>query len=218
MNKKMAGVALAAALVSPPAWADPTVITACQTISAPGSYVLANNLRLLTGPCLIIAASNVTIDLAGFNILTSRGAPISAGKNVAGIAVRNGSISADRETGVNFAGDGSIVEGLRIITSQAIGIIANGIVRGNTVVSDGTPGAVGIIATGAVTNNYVSGMDGAGISVGAGSTVIGNTATSNAIGIQADCPSNLTDNTAVGNGKNLVLNGDGCHNEDNVAP
>jgi parallel beta-helix repeat protein len=50
-------------------------------------------------------------------------------------------------------------------------------------------------------------------------TVIGNTATHNTeFGIVADCPSNLTDNTAVNNGTNLVLNGDGCHSEDNVAP
>jgi hypothetical protein len=49
--------------------------------------------------------------------------------------------------------------------------------------------------------------------------VIGNTATHNTeFGIVADCPSNLTDNTAVNNGTNLVLNGDGCHSEDNVAP
>jgi hypothetical protein len=84
---------------------------------------------------------------------------------------------------------------------RATGIVADGIVRGNT-----------------ATNNVE------GIHAGAGSTVIGNTATNDSgfgigIGILADCPSNLTDNTAVNNGgTNLVLNGDGCHNEDNVAP
>ena len=65
MNKKMAGVALAVALVSPPAWADPTVITACQTISQPGAYVLANDIGSGTvedADCLTITVSNVTIE------------------------------------------------------------------------------------------------------------------------------------------------------------
>jgi hypothetical protein len=59
-----------------------------------------------------------------------------------------------------------------------------------------------------------------GISARIGSTLIGNTANFNKeTGISVDCPSNLTDNTAVGNfGTNLVLNGDSCHDEDNVAP
>jgi hypothetical protein len=62
-----------------------------------------------------------------------------------------------------------------------------------------------------------------GISVGQGSTVIGNTATNNldlGPGISVDCPSNVTDNTAVNNGPNgnLVLNGNGCNNTNNVAP
>src|ERR1700752_3140687 len=49
----------------------PTEINQCQTISQPGSYQLVKN---LTGPvngnadCLVIAASFVTIDLAGFTM------------------------------------------------------------------------------------------------------------------------------------------------------
>jgi len=57
--------------------------------------------------------------------------------------------------------------------------------------------------------------------IGQGSTVIGNTALGNPgsfAGIRVSCPSNVTDNTAVGNVENLVLNGDGCNNTNNVAP
>ena len=61
--------------------------------------------------------------------------------------------------------------------------------------------------------------------IGEGSTVIGNTATQNGygseqgVGIFVECPSNVTDNTAVNNvGVNLVLNGTGCNNTNNVAP
>ena len=57
-----------------------------------------------------------------------------------------------------------------------------------------------------------------GIRAPGGSTLIGNTVLSNReTGISVDCPSNLTDNTATGNGRNLVLNppsGTGCHVED----
>ena len=78
--------------------------------------------------------------------------------------------------------------------------------------------ATGISATGTVTGNYAV-NNGTGIKIGQGSTVIGNTAINNTeFGIVADCPSNLTDNTAVNNATNLVLNGDSCHNEDNLAP
>ena len=196
------------------AQAEPTAITVCQAISQPGSYKLVNN---LTGPsvgvCLFIATDFVTIDLAGLTINGGPGATgILAGKS-AGIAVRNGSISGFF-SGVLLGGSGSIIEGLRVV-GFGDGIDAHGIVRGNTVLDVRD---TGIIATGTVTGNDVSNT-GVGFHIGQGSTVIGNTATDNAqIGIQADCPSNLTDNTAVNNGTNLVLNGDDCHNEDNVAP
>ena len=59
--------------------------------------------------------------------------------------------------------------------------------------------------------------------VGQGSTVIGNTVTDTndlpGIGLLVSCPSNVTNNTAVNNpGGNLVLNGNGCNNTNNVAP
>jgi hypothetical protein len=69
---------------------------------------------------------------------------------------------------------------------------------------------------GVVSGNNVTGGSGTGITIEG--TAIGNTVTGYGVGIAATCPSNLTDNTAVNNGTNLVLNGAGCHNEDNVAP
>jgi hypothetical protein len=195
MNKTIAGVTLAAALASLPVWAGPTEITQCQTISQPGSYVLANDIGSgQQSNCLVIAASSVTIDLAGFEIFGSRGTnAIVAGENT-GIAVRNGSISVEDGQAIAL-GDGSIVEGLRITASRSFFpvISAKGIVRGNTVLgtAPGFPGGPGISATGVITNNYVSGVVGDGIAVGAGSTVIGNTSVNNMeAGIRADCPAN----------------------------
>jgi len=211
----------------------PTEIEKCGTIDKPGSYKLVNDIAPTpstspNGDCLVITASFVTIDLAGFTIsggFSTAGIIAESSGQLHGIAVRNGSIS---NGGVELgAADGSIVEGLRV-SGGFFGVSAKGIVRGNTVVGIAQPhglGGIGISATGTVTGNYVTGSTN-GIRVGQGSTVIGNTATDNrgnpaaaGIGIEADCPSNLTDNTAVNNnGANLVRNGHGCNNTNNVAP
>ena len=139
----------------------PREIEKCRTIDRPGSYKLVNDLNFTgtTGTCLTITASSVTIDLAGFTI-SGPGIPpglgatgttaIAAGTETTGIVVRNGSISGFF-IGV-VLGDGSIVEGLRVIGVGCrclLGIGAKGIVRGNTVIGiAGTPGeGIGISAT-----------------------------------------------------------------------
>jgi hypothetical protein len=209
----------------------PREIEKCKTISKPGSYRLVNDLTFTgtTGTCLTIAASSVTIDLAGFTIsgpnqpfppnLTTA---IGAGNDTTGIAVRNGSI-AGFSVGVDLGGDGSIVEGLRVFGHGCpclLGIGATGVVKGNTVVGiAGLPGpqGTGISATGIVTGNYVIGSRAAEYEIGEGSTVIGNTAgrpfAPPGIGFLVSCPSNVTDNTTV---SGLVLNGTGCNNTNNV--
>jgi hypothetical protein len=205
----------------------PIEIDKCQTISQPGSYKLVNDLTITTpgGTCLPITTSLVTIDLAGFTITKNGGGQsataILGPQNGFGITVRNGSIA-----GFSFAVQllsvrGSIVEGLRITgcgRSCAFGITATGIVKGNIVSSLDVSG---ISAAGVITGNYVSNTaHGVGFQVGAGSTVLGNTATGNFFaGFEVGCPSNVTDNTAVNNlGHNLILNGEGCNNTNNVAP
>jgi len=217
----------------------PTEIDKCQAISQSGSYKLVNNLTF-NGPsgssCLPITVSNVTIDLAGFSIISLNPQAVAiaatppSGQVAEGIVVRNGSISGFNQ-GVVALGGGSIVEGLRLSGNYepfATGISAAGIVKGNTVVGFvGIRGSgVGIGATGIITGNFVEG-NGSGMAIGLGSTVIGNTAVNNGsvelpdggFGITVDCPSNVTDNTAVGNPRgNLVLNGSGCNNTNNVAP
>jgi hypothetical protein len=200
----------------------PIKITQCQTIIHPGSYELADNLPP-TGPsenCLVITASYVSIDLAGFTISGPGDGTtgILAQGQLHGIAVRNGSIS-NFANGVDLSSaDGSIVEGLRvnIIGLSSTGISANGIIKNNTVSGSRF---YGITATGIVTGNYAFSNRIANIEVGPGSTVIGNTTTSSEVyGILVGCPSNVADNTATGSSQNLVLQGDGCNNTNNVAP
>ena len=221
-------LALGAMMLAPGAGArEPTQLKKCQTISQPGSYELADNL-VATGDCLVITADFVTIDLAGFTITgnfnnIAPGTAILAAPSsghLQGIAARNGSISSFH-VGVDLSSaDGSIVEGLRVSGSfgfahSGVGIRASGIVKGNIVTFvNGT----GIVATGVVTGNYVA-ENSIGIEVGQGSTVIGNTVLHNLnTGIIVNCPSNVTDNTAVNNGSNLALDGTGCNNTNNVAP
>jgi hypothetical protein len=217
------------------AQAGPTELTACQPISQPGSYKLVNNLTFTASPptggtCLPITAAFVTIDLAGFTISASPSnfSPTAIAAN-GGTTVRNGSISGFA-VGVDLRGSYSVVEGLRVVGGtgkNSLGIAAMGIVRDNTVVEfDAGPGTgLGIQATGIVTGNYISGNRATGMLIGEGSSVIGNTATQNGygsepgVGISVECPSNVTDNTVVNNvGMNLVLNGTGCNNTNNVAP
>jgi hypothetical protein len=210
----------------------PIEIEKCRTIDQPGAYKLVNN---LTGPfdangnCLVITTGFVTIDLAGFLIsggTTGTGilaAPSSGGQG--GMAVRNGSISGFR-TGVDLPDTGgSIVEGLRVFGAPAagtfVGISAAGIVKDNFVTRIFL---VGIFASGTVTGNNASLNFRDGIVADLGSTLIGNTADNNGrSGIVVTCPSNVTNNTAIGQPPgsqfpNLLLNGEGCNNTNNVAP
>jgi hypothetical protein len=131
--------------------------------------------------------------------------------------------------GVGLGGDASVVEGLRVAGNggsgiRGGGISATGIVRGNAVVRMAarvSAGGVGISATGVITGNYANFNAHFGILAGQGSTVIGNTATNSrdGSGMFVECPSNVTDNTVTGNlPSNLVLNGTGCNNTNNVAP
>src|SRR6516162_5246955 len=212
----------------------PFEIEKCQTIDKSGSYKLVRNLTFLgtNGACLMITASGVTLDLAGFTISghTSGFATttaILASGDLRGIAVQNGSLSGF-QTGVNLSSaTGSLVEKLRVFditrTLQPTGIIASGIVRSNSVLGPLGPNPVGtgISATGTLTGNYVTGTA-TGMSIGRGSTVIDNTSTDNRLfGFFVTCPSNVTHNTALNNPDgNLVLETarGSCNTTNNVAP
>jgi parallel beta-helix repeat protein len=218
----------------------PREIEKCQTIDKPGSYKLVNNLTTpldgsLNGSCLVITASFVTIDLAGFSIsggnFTGFGVVAPLGTQLQGIAVRNGSISGLAVAGVDLSNaTDSIVEGLRVTGGppggpfgSRPGIAATGIVRGNTV----THNQAAFYVVGTITGNYASDNLQGIIVTSPGSTVIGNTVTDTPQsgfpggGLVVECPSNVTNNTAINNaGGNLVLHEERgpCNNTNNVAP
>jgi hypothetical protein len=225
MHKSIASISLLALLAVSPAQAAPTAITACGTISQSGSYELAQNLSA-NGNCLVITAPYVTIDLRGFTItgagtgtgiLTSQ----AVGPAVTGITVRHGTVAGFLNAVDLGSTTGAVVEGLRVDTpffsNGGTGIAALGVVKDNVVT--GLSGGVAINTTGKVTDNYVISF-GPGMVVGSGSTVIGNTVAATGRGLEVSCPSNVTDNTSAGSAptQNLVLNGTGCNNTNNVAP
>jgi hypothetical protein len=217
----------------------PTIINDCQTISTPGSYKLGNNINA-AGDCLLITAQGVSLDLDGFALVgngtgTAVIGPTTEARSVpeARTSVKNGDI-ANFAQAINLSGT---VEALRV-TSNGIGIVVSiGVVRDNIVQFNGSAGlrvaeglvtanlvvanATGIVVEEAavVTGNEVSGNK-VGVDVtGTGSTLSGNVSDGNSeIGLRVRCPSNLTNNTAVGNTQNLVLNGANCLSIGNLAP
>jgi parallel beta-helix repeat protein len=151
---------------------------------------------------------------------------LSVAPDGSGTVVRNGTI-VDFGWGVQLLSSDVVVEKLRVFGNRDSGIVIfRGTVRDNVVADNGRYGiALQQGEQGIVTGNYASGngyirgSGGAGIFAGgivsgnmvlgppvggsdgivasAGSTVIGNTVQRADIGIRAQCPSNLINNTAT---------------------
>src|SRR6202158_469476 len=107
--------------ITPARPAAPTAVNACQTLSAPGNYVVTKNLTA-SGDCLVLTVSNIAIDLQGHKIVGngSGGGITDGGNNIAYIIVANGKIS-------NFS------EGIALSTStnQTANLILNVNTSGN---------------------------------------------------------------------------------------
>jgi hypothetical protein len=152
------------------------------------------------------------------------GVDIGDGSIVEGLRVSNtASAGIQVSSGIVRGNSVYITEGAPGISVTGAGAAGTGVGNGGTVtgnyVAYAGPG-IDVASAGTVRGNTTNNNDNWGIRAGSGSTIIGNTAAGNGqFGISATCPSNLTDNTATGSfGPNLVLNGNNCHNEDNVAP
>ena len=205
-------------------------VTACQTISTPGSYKLVNNLDS-TGftNCLTLTTNFVTIDLNGFAITGSAGRGIFSDLNtsITGITIRNGVIRNTGE-GINMASNspaisGVVVENVQLfVTNTAITLGRLATVR-DTVVSGGGRGIIvgadsmvlrnnasnttnngisaGTAAGGSFIGNVANNNTQFGIVTGAGATVVNNTARGNGlVGLRVNCPSNVIGNTTTNNG------------------
>ena len=209
--------ALAALLVSPAmALAAPQNISACQTISLPGSYTLNKNL-IATGDCIVIAASFVTLDLNGF-VITGSGAgtgiqetPSVPFPGFRGVVVRNGAVTSFGN-GVYFPNStGVTVERVNatLNTNNGIELGQRAVVTASRADENGGIGM--LVDNGAsLTGNTVGRNHGSGIVAGEGAIIVTNEARNNGLdGIFMDCPGAAIANTAGNNlGTNLVpLNG-----------
>jgi hypothetical protein len=183
----------------PPPAPGPVAITTCQTtITQSGSYVLTGNLTDTGNPssCILLQASNVTIDLAGFTITGPGGGGdifgISDGGPAApplhGIEIRNGviqgfNLAVDLKTSTNV-----IVEDMRVSDSVGGIYVGQGLVRDNVVQ---VTAADGIFVGVAI--NSSPGLPG---SIASGNTVVATQAAQQ--GIAETCPSLLIGNIVTG--------------------
>jgi len=199
----------------PEAAAKPTEINKCETITAPGSYVLKKSLTA-TGDCLIVAASFVTLDLDG-QTLTGDGTGIGIRNEtglINGTVVRNGTVT-------NFAVGVSVDPGFynRIEQIRALDNTVDGIqvgnsntATGNTASGNGRSGIRGsgglafdVTITGNIANNNgLIGIETGGFGLGGigfNNIVSGNMANNNGTtGILASPGSIVSGNTANRNG------------------
>lgn len=201
----------------------PTQIKSCGTLSAPGSYVVAQNLTA-AGDCLVVAADYVTIDLGGFTLTGDGASGAGITDNLVGhvgVAVRNGTIT-DFNFGVRMENSSRLtIEGVRAINNNVHGLSigARSIVKDNTLADNGSIGAS--VATGSLVAGNIAFNNGDdGIAVDSASTVSGNTSTGNVeFGLDVFCPSNVIGNTLQGNTTgdlNTDITGGACNLANNL--
>ncbi|MBL0870098.1 MAG: right-handed parallel beta-helix repeat-containing protein [Phycisphaerales bacterium] len=116
---------------APPSASAPGVNAAVHRITQPGSYYLTGNISVSSGKSgIMIAASDVTIDLNGYGIVGSPGSFFGvqfASTSVAynNITVRNGTIRSCGNTGLNLfstVSAGALVENITASNNGAYGI------------------------------------------------------------------------------------------------
>jgi hypothetical protein len=184
------------------------------TISQQGSYVLNGNLTGVVGQDgITISASNVTIDLQGFEISgggSSGYAITGLPLNPANVAVRNGTIrNWDGGQAVRL-GDGAVVDDLRVYAS-ASGL--GGIVLGNNSrlsnchVEGYTNIASGIsVGTDSIVDNCVSTRNQTGITAADGVTILNSTVTGST-GVEINAGARATIENCNVDGKGTLGNG-----------
>ncbi len=199
-------------MAASPAWAV-TDISFCDEINQPGSYRVTQDLVSRSSPqCILIDASNVTLDLQGHTIsgdgsASSKGISNGGNRNSLNTEVRNGSISnfgigIDLSTAV-----GARVERVRVLNSVTTGVqVGPGSTVASTLVVNDRENIAGnginASQVSIVVDNLVGGFNN-GITAGFGSIVRANNAAASNITII--CPSFVSDNTG-----SIVTKASGC--------
>jgi parallel beta-helix repeat protein len=157
------------------------------TISVAGSYYMTTNLTGNPGG-ITIAASGVTLDLMGFELVGGTGSGVNVSGNRTNIVIRNGTVRGWGDEGVSadIATD-TTFEGLRILGNASNGLRAGNQARVTGCIAANNSG-VGISAVFASTISDCLAVSNSnrGIDVASGCTVIGSASRANgSFGIDA---------------------------------
>lgn len=124
-------IPIAALTIATEALAQPPIaVTTCQKITKPGLYEIDNIIiasKPAAGDCIVITASNVSLNLNGFDLL---GATSSAGIHVMKSAAKaviegNGSIIQTFGVGIQIDGAGALADNFTVNKNTDAGIVIN---------------------------------------------------------------------------------------------
>jgi hypothetical protein len=226
---RLAGLLLLSGVASRAYGASPIEISECRLIAKPGTYRLVRDLSS-AGDCLVIKADRVMIDLGGFRIIgKGRGRAISG--DASEVSIQNGTVTGFGD-GIALRGQ-ALIERMRVAGNAQRGITvtemavvkdsavsqnregirvgAHSVLMGNTVTDNLESGIISSQVS-TIIGNTVSGNGLSGVAALADSTVIDNVVSRNAgYGLGVVCPSNVIGNVSSENGRNVVLDRQGCN-------
>lgn len=179
-------------------------------ITQPGSYYLTGNVQGESGKHGIkISASNVTLDLSGFQLLGVTGSRAGVVSSAELVVIRNGTMRQWGEQGVYVANQ-TIVENIHVLNSAGDGIYGSGVthIRNCTVYGGASRGILAFNGSN-VSDCTVSACLGVGIEV-YGSTISACASSGSSIGIRTLGFTSILDCHAQGNkGDGIRVDGRG---------
>ncbi len=183
-----------------------TPILACGTVSTPGSYYVTQNLSLTgTGICIDITASNVTIDLMGFE-LSGVGVGIGiATRSNSNVEIKNGTVRNFND-GIHASqaspGRSIRITNIRVLDNTSYGIMLHSranLIKGCSALNNGE-GGIWVSFGSSVIDSIGSYNVGGGIYAGPGSIIKNSTAYANQkYGIASTQEATVVNNTSYFN-------------------
>ena len=185
-------------------------------ISQPGSYYLTGNITGVAGKRgIAIAASGVTLDLNGFDLVGVPGSSegvVALSSDLDCIEVRNGTVRAWGGDGVFISAARSCMASrLRLLGNAGFGLRSNGVIDSCVARENGQAGIAG--SAGCMIRDCISEFNGTfGITSAASCVLNACVAFANGdAGISANSYNTITACTAASNGTDGIIAGFACH-------
>lgn len=187
------------------------------TLDHAGSYRLTGNLIVSSADAtaIVVASSDVTLDLNGFVITCNTGVEPCSGSGdgidasgQSNVAVLNGTVRGMGDDGI-VAGHNARIEQVRALGNPHNGITTgnNSSLIGNTASENGNDGMTAGVAS-TLTNNTMRNNGRGGIETSTGCTIAGNTANNNTVfGVYCNGGCTIDHNTLDENGTGVSLLG-----------